>query len=177
MQDELFPLVNETGVVIGSAPRSEVHGNPALLHPVVHCIVLSERGELLLQRRSSAKDIQPGRWDTSIGGHVGLGEAIEQALWREAQEEIGIDLAELEVEFLYRYIHRSAVESELVHTYACMTNGPFTRQAEEIDELRFWSPEEIREALGSGVLTPNFEEEYARYQAIQRGEPHRQPAL
>jgi isopentenyldiphosphate isomerase len=165
--DELFPLVDEQGKMIGSARRSDVHGNPRLLHPVVHCLVTSDRGELLLQRRSLDKDIQPGRWDTSVGGHVVFGETVEQALLREMQEEIGIDGGRVRPRKLYQYVHRNAVEAELVHTYACVHNGPFRRQEAEIDELRFFGPAGIRAALGSGLFTPNFEEEYARYLAAR----------
>ncbi|MBI5531590.1 MAG: NUDIX domain-containing protein [Deltaproteobacteria bacterium] len=164
--DELFPLVNEQGEVVGSALRSEVHGNPALMHPVVHCIVVNARGELLLQLRSKDKDVQPGRWDTSVGGHVAFGEPIEHALARELREEIG--LAQADLRFLYRYVMRSEIETELVHTYQCVAEGPFEHQVSEIDELRFWSREQIRAALGTGVLTPNFEDEFARYERTLR---------
>jgi hypothetical protein len=33
---------------------------------------------------------------------------------------------------------------------------------EEIEEGRFWSETEIKESVGKGVLTPNFEQEYNR---------------
>ena len=165
LSEELFPLVDETGKVIGSAHRSEVHGNPALLHPVVHCLVVRDNGDLLLQLRCMDKDVQPGRWDTSVGGHVGWGESIEQALERELREEIGLEAALVQPRFLYRYLMRSDIETELVHTYVCKSDGPFERQASEIDELRFWSRAAIESALGKGVLTPNFEDEYARFKA------------
>lgn len=171
MSDEKFPLVNEGGEVIGSALRSEVHGNPALLHPVVHCIVTDAAGRLLLQLRSMDKDIQPGKWDTSVGGHVAFGEQVEAALLREMAEEIGLSADAVASRFLYRYVMRNAIESELVHTYTCVSEGPFVRQVSEVDELRFWSHDEIERALGTGVLTPNFEDEYARYRRVMVGRP------
>jgi isopentenyldiphosphate isomerase len=166
--DELFPLVNEQGEVIGSALRSEVHGNPSLMHPVVHCIVVNARGDLLLQLRSRDKDVQPGRWDTSVGGHVGLGESIDHAIARELSEEIGLDAASVTLRLLYRYVNRSPIETELVHTYHCAVEGPFRRQESEIDELRFWTREQVRKALGTGVFTPNFEDEFRRFEAAVR---------
>jgi len=165
LADELFPRVTEDGTVIGSVRRADAHGKPSLIHPVVHCLVTSRRGELLLQLRSRHKDVQPGKWDTSVGGHVGYGEDIEHALERELAEEIGLAAHAVELRFLYRYLNRSDIETELVHTYTCVHDGPFRRQAAEIDELRFWSRAAIETALGSGVLTPNFEYEYARYAA------------
>lgn len=169
MNDEKFPLVDETGAVVGSAMRSEVHGNPALLHPVVHCLVTDRHGRLLLQLRSADKDIQPGKWDTSVGGHVAFGESVEEALRRELLEEIGVDSHRHPLAFLYRYVMRNEIESELVHTYRCTCDGPFVRQPSEIDELRFWTADEIEASLGSGVFTPNFEDEYRRFQVATAG--------
>ena len=170
MTDERFPLVDADGAVIGSAWRSECHGNPALLHPVVHCIVVNAAGEMLLQRRSHSKKIQPGKWDTAVGGHVGVGESIESALRREVAEEIGLNLETVASRFLYRYNMVNDIESELVHTYVCESDGPFRPQASEVDELRFWPLEKIRAKLGTGVFTPNFEDEFERYRAVVKAE-------
>ena len=89
-QEELFPLVDEQGTVTGSVTRGEAHGGTKPLHPVVHLHVFSSRGELYLQKRPRWKDIQPGRWDTAVGGHVDLGENVQMALQREVSEELGI---------------------------------------------------------------------------------------
>lgn len=156
--DELFPLVNANGAVVGSATRSECHNGSKLLHPVVHLHVFNNRGELLLQKRSMRKDIQPGRWDTSVGGHVDFGESIETALLREAQEELGI--AGFEFQPLRNYVFESEIERELVYSYQTVFDGTFTFDPHEIDEIRFWSLAEIVEALGKSVFTPNFEDEF-----------------
>jgi isopentenyldiphosphate isomerase len=164
--DEVFPLVDEHGSVIGRAFRRDVHGNPTLMHPVVHCLVVNARGDLLLQLRSKNKDVQPGRWDTSVGGHVAFGEPLEAALEREMREELGLDASRLSPRLLYRYVMRSEIETELVHTYVCESEGPFTPEPEEIDEVRYWTREQIEGALGTGLLTPNFEDEYRRFSRL-----------
>ena len=74
---EMFPLVNEQGNIIGAATRGECHNGSKLLHPVIHLHVFNSKGELYLQKRPEWKDIQPGKWDTSVGGHVDLGESVE----------------------------------------------------------------------------------------------------
>ncbi len=163
MTEELFPLVTEQGQVVGSVARSKAHGDRSLIHPVVHCLVTNDAGELLLQLRTRDKDVQPGKWDTSVGGHVAYGESIAAALRRELAEEIGLRTESVQLRFLYRYLNRSDIETELVHTYTCCSNGPFERQQSEIDELRFWSRTAIAAALGTGVFTPNFEDEYRRF--------------
>ena len=80
--EEIFPVVDAAGNVVGKATRGECHGGSMLLHPVVHLHVFNSRGELYLQKRPAWKDIQPGRWDTAVGGHVDYGETIAEALRR-----------------------------------------------------------------------------------------------
>ena len=82
--EEMFPIVDEEGNITGAATRGECHSGSKLLHPVVHLHVFNSKGELYLQKRPEWKDIQPGKWDTSVGGHVDLGESVEMALKREA---------------------------------------------------------------------------------------------
>src|SRR5690606_12062417 len=100
-KEEWLPLVEQDGKVIGSAPRSVVHnGKSRWLHPVVYVQLLKEGG-LWLQKRPMDKLIQPGKWDTAVGGHVTANESVEQSLQREAAEEIGVDIKE--VHHLGRY--------------------------------------------------------------------------
>ena len=42
-QEEIFPIVDEEGRVIGSATRGECHSGSHLLHPVVHLHVFNSR--------------------------------------------------------------------------------------------------------------------------------------
>ncbi len=160
-KDEWFPLVDEEGNVIGSAPRSICHnGRSFLLHPVVHLHVISTDGRLLLQRRKLTKRIQPGKWDTAVGGHVSYGEEIEQALQREVEEEIG--LKKFKPRFIARYVWKSDVERELVNTFYAVSDGPFKFLESEIEEIRFWSPQELSEA-DRDIFTPNFLYEYETF--------------
>lgn len=156
---ERFPVVDETGRVIGSATRGECHGGSMLLHPVVHLHLFNSRGELYLQRRPLWKDIQPGRWDTAVGGHFDLGETVADALRREVREELGVTGFEPELVTVYPFC--SERERELVHVFRCVYDGP-VRPSDELDGGRFWSAREIWENLGKGIFTPNFEGEVGR---------------
>jgi len=156
--EEYFPIVTEDGAIVGKETRSKVHSGSFLLHPVVHLHVFNPEGELYLQKRSLDKDIQPGKWDTSVGGHVQYGEEIQNALRREVFEELGIK--EFEPTFAFKYPFRSTIEYELVHTYYTVYNGTIIPNPDEITEGRFWKLSEIDEVLGHNILTPNFEKEY-----------------
>jgi isopentenyl-diphosphate delta-isomerase type 1 len=163
---EIFEIVDENDRVIGQAPRSECHGNPALVHRVAHVLVFNSRGELLLQKRSAAKDIQPGKWDTSVGGHLDPGESYLEAACREMREELGIEGVKLT--WLYASKVRNDVESENVATYLALYDGEFVFDPAEIDTVRFWSGDEIETSLGREVFTPNFEEEWANWKEWNR---------
>ena len=161
---EYFPVVTPEGDVIGRAMRQDCHNGSHILHPVVHLHVFSSKGELYLQRRAMHKCLLPGYWDTAVGGHVMYGETIQDALIREVSEEIGItDYVPVHVE-TYRY--DSSRESEMVHVYRTTYDGPFAWNDGEVMDGRFWSIEELRMAMGQGVLTPNLELELRRFGII-----------
>ena len=125
MQDnkaERFPIVDEEGRVIGAATRGECHNGSRLLHPVVHLHVFNSQGEVYLQKRPAWKDIQPGKWDTSVGGHLDYGETPEQALVREVREELGI--TDFEPERVGQYVFDSRRERELVYVNRTTYDAP-----------------------------------------------------
>lgn len=157
--EELFPIVDENGVIIGAATRGECHGGSKLLHPVVHLHVYDKNGRLYLQRRPEWKDIQPGKWDTAVGGHIDLGENVDMALRREAREELGIE--GFEPVFLKSYVFESDREKELVNVYKTVVDCE-PKPSDELDGGRFWEKDEILSNFGKGVFTPNFEQEYLR---------------
>ena len=153
----MFPIVDESGNIIGAASRGECHSGSKLLHPVVHLHLFDKEGRLYLQKRPAWKDIQPGKWDTAVGGHVDLGENIYQALKREVKEELGLDVSSPEL--LRQYVFESDREKELVNVFKLVTEDQ-PHPTDELDGGGFWTMEEIAESLGKDVFTPNFESEY-----------------
>lgn len=160
-QEELLEIVNKEGEVIRTLPRSEIHGNPSLIHRVVHVLVFNKRGELFLQKRSMNKDVASGKWDTSVGGHVNSGETLNEAVKREMKEELGITVCGLK--FLYSYIHSNPYETELVYTYSCIYDGEIRFHQDEIDKVRLWNIDEIKKNIGKGIFSDNFEHEIETY--------------
>lgn len=158
-KEEMFPIVDEEGNITGAATRGECHNGSKMLHPVVHLHVFNSKGELYLQKRPEWKDIQPGKWDTAVGGHVDLGENVEQALRREVREELGI--TDFIPERLLQYVFESDRERELVFVHKTIYDGPVT-PSEELDGGRFWSMEEIKQNISKGIFTPNFESEFEK---------------
>ena len=151
-KEEWFPLIDEQGNTIGKATRRECHNGSKLLHPVVHLHIINNDGELYLQKRSTNKDIQPGKWDTTVGGHIDYGETIEEALAREVREELGITHF-IPIHVL-TYIFESDREREMVNTFYTVYTGKM-----QID------PVEIHGNMGKGIFTPNFEQEFLRIES------------
>ena len=159
-QQEIFPLVDESGRVIGSATRGEYHSGTKLLHPVVHLHVFNSNGDVYLQKRPEWKDIQPGKWDTAVGGHIDYGETPEDALLREVREELGI--TDFKPQLIDKYVFESQRERELVYVHRTIYDGEIRPSAKELAGGRFWTMQQIRDAIGKNILTPNFESEFAR---------------
>jgi len=151
-------VFDDNGRPLGVARRGECHGNPELVHRTVHVVVANGEGALLLQKRPDHKDTQPGKWDTAVGGHVDVGEELEQAARREMTEELGIP-RDLPLEFLCDRRIRNDFESENVRVFGLRYEGPFRPDPGEIDELRFWTTSELDATLGTGAFTPSLEEE------------------
>jgi isopentenyldiphosphate isomerase len=157
--EEWFPVVDINGNVTGKALRRTCHdGKSMLLHPVVHLHLFNTKGELFLQKRAETKDIEPGKWDTSVGGHVSLDESIDAALLREVREELGLTISS--PGFLTRYIWQSSRERELINSYSTISDENPIINKSEISEGMYWTIKEINKNFGKNIFTPNFEHEF-----------------
>ena len=157
-QVEYFPIVEPNGLVIGRSTREYCHGGAKPLHPVIHVHIIDRFSRIYLQKRSMKKDIQPGKWDTAVGGHVSYGENIVEAVYREAYEELR--LIEFNPIHIETYQFESSVEKEMVSIFAAVGSYELTPDLDEVDEGRWWPVEEIDANIGKGVFTPNFESEF-----------------
>ncbi len=160
MSGELLEIVTRDGSAVGLAERKRCHSDPSLLHRAIHVFIFKTDGNVVLQKRAATKDIQPSKWDTSVGGHMIPGETMEETAHREMAEELGITSNTLK--HLYRYIWETDRESELIDTFRVIHDGPYTIQKSELDAAEEWSIEAVDRQLGAGIFTPNFELEWQR---------------
>jgi isopentenyl-diphosphate delta-isomerase len=162
MADEMFDVVDDQDRVIARATRREVHAK-GLLHRAVHVLVFNRAGEVFLQKRSMAKDMAPGLWDSSCSGHLDAGEDYDAAAWRELGEELGLRLAKPPVRW-FRVGACPETAWEFVWVYRATAEGPFTLHPDEIECGEWLAPAEVsrRMAIQPGLYAPAFRHVWER---------------
>ena len=145
--DERFDIVDRNDRVVGSAPRSEIHAR-GLLHRAVHLWLFHPDGRILLQKRSLTKDREPGRWTSSVSGHVNSGEEYDVAMHREIPEEIGVPAAACRDLTRLKYFPAcSATDQEFVWLYQATHSGPFEPDPAEVAGLEWFTTAQIDQML------------------------------
>lgn len=155
---EWFPVVEPSGLVVGRSTREYCHSGAKPLHPVIHIHIIDRYSRVYLQKRAMHKDIQPGKWDTAVGGHVSYGESLMEAVYREASEELGF--SEFNPLYLQTYGFESSIEHEMVNVFAVVGSYDLHPDHDEVDEGRWWELADIEAGIGKGIFTPNFESEF-----------------
>jgi hypothetical protein len=84
--EEALNVYDAAGQVVGTRKRAEAKA-AGLAVGAINILLVNARGEVLLQRRPRGKE-NGGRWDKSVGGHVGAGEDFDQTARRECGEEL-----------------------------------------------------------------------------------------
>ena len=148
-QNEIFDVVDEDDNVIGRATREECNSNPAIIHRAVFVLVYNDQDQILWQKRSNNKDTEPGKWVTSVSGHVDSGEDYKDAAIRETKEELGIDV---DVEFLGKFLYQYRKENEFSSIFRAFSNGPFYYNRDEIAKVKFMTIDELWRKETEGVI-------------------------
>lgn len=152
--DELLDVVDENNQIIGQAPRRQVH-QQGLRHRAAHILLFDNDGAVLLQQRSDQKDDFPGYWDASAAGHVDAGETYKACILREVKEELGIELLQAPISL---FLIPASVENgmEFCQIYETVHPGPFYPDADEIQQLAWFTPEQCRHDPRRALFTPTL---------------------
>ena len=100
---ELVVLVDEENNILGTMPKSEVHGANTPLHRAFSAFLFNADKKLLLQQRSHVKKTWPLAWSNSCCGHPGLDEPNIDAAKRRIKDELGMTVQWIEEVSPYRY--------------------------------------------------------------------------
>lgn len=88
---ELLDVLDEQGRPTGETKQRGLVHRDGDWHRAVHVWLVRSNGDVVLQRRSADKEIEPLKLDVSVGGHLQAGELDLDAV-REVEEELGLHL-------------------------------------------------------------------------------------
>jgi isopentenyldiphosphate isomerase len=149
---ELIDVLTPEGAPTGVAkPKQDVHRDGDW-HRSVHVWIIASDDSVLVQRRALTKENNPGLWDVSTAGHIAAGESAIEAAIREANEELGIDLAADELRHVASLwepcvLNRGTyIDNEIHEIFVVRRDleiADLRLQAEEVDDVRWVRREEM----------------------------------
>lgn len=151
--EEYLDLVDQNDCVVQSMSRSEIYKNNLCSKMrSVWLMIQNEQGQLWIPRRSLTVDRLPGYLDGSVSGHVRSGESYEQALFRETQEEAGLDLSNCGVVNLLGKLtpHQHNTFCFAVVYQLTVADAPQNWNREEIAEWYWMTPQELLQRYQQG---------------------------
>lgn len=142
---ELLDIVDKNGAFSGEIVERKKAQELGLLHWEVIIVVVNEKKQILLQKRSANKKHFPNKW-ALCSGLVISGESCDEAAVRELKEELG-------VEFQISDLHLLEENLNLTRFYYVITNydeSQFVIQKEELSSVKWFDLDEILEKVNSG---------------------------
>lgn len=145
--DEQVDVVDEQGTVIRSVSKRTAH-EQGLLHKTVISEIIDSQGRWLMVRQSSDRQ-DAGQYVSPVGGHVGAGESDDDALKREAEEEVGLG-----GEFRYELVGKAVYERHVIgrhENHLFVVYKIFSDTApvlnHESESCRYFTEQELKEEL------------------------------
>lgn len=137
-------LVNELDKPLGVMEKMEAH-RKALLHRAFSVFIFNSKGEILLQRRSSAKYHSGGLWTNACCSHPRPGEDTCQAARRRLEEELGFTVGLTKVfDFIYKSVFGNGLtEHEFDHVFVGYYDDQVRPDPNEVSDHKFLSLEAV----------------------------------
>src|SRR5579859_3524312 len=111
---DLIDGLTSSGLRTGDIlPRTEIH-RLGKYHRAVHLYLFNARNEVLLQRRALTVDHFPGAFSISVLGHIKAGEYSSDCVKREVQEELRLNAALLQFDFLFSYFQEAILNETYI---------------------------------------------------------------
>jgi len=160
--DEQFETFDRAGRLTGCATRARVH-REGLWHRAANVLLFDPDGRLLVQQRSSTRDVCPGAWDLSVAEHLKPGETYEAGAARGIREELGVETGPL---LALGGVRESRVELddppvrdfELQQSFRGVLHGRVTVDRREVSDVHLIDLDDLAAAMAErpGRFTPWF---------------------
>lgn len=125
-------------------------------HLVVEAIIQHIDGDLLFVQRANTKASYANYWECSAGGSALFGEMAEQAIRREALEETGLELSQLDLfDSFINEEHQCYFKIFRARTDQDKTSVQL--QAEETSDYRWVKPADLADFMADNQLIPRHE--------------------
>lgn len=145
---ELLDVLDEKGNLTGQKEYRTIVHEKNLWHIHVGIWIMNEKGELLFQKRSHNKKVNPNKW-TRTGGHVDAEETPLLGIQRETEEEIGVKIPIEKIELINIKKQPKERGSNFTYNYFALVSykiEEYTMQKEEVVDLKYITIEEMEKA-------------------------------
>ena len=154
MSNDLTDIVDKNNLPTDEQKlKSEIYKSGEW-HRSIHVWIYNSKGEILLQLRGKDKKLYPNVWDVSAAGSVDTGEEPITAALRETEEEIGLKIKPDNLEFIKikksHMVYKEIINNEFIYLYFYKFDGNLDDlkiQAEELDDIKFFSINEMKQGL------------------------------
>lgn len=147
---EVLDLVNKDDEVIGTVTRQQVDGLKDGYVRAAEMLIINEKGEIWVPRRSLNKKLKPGGLDYSCAGHVASGETYEQTLRREVEEELNLKLDDSKLEFLHKFAPSEGLPPYFRAMYIYRTNDVPRYNRDDFSGYEWLTPAALLNKLKAG---------------------------
>lgn len=111
--------------------------------------IINEQDEILISQRALDMDSDAGLWGPSVSGKIESDESPEQAVVREAQEELGVDPAKISVQHLHTgsHLHLDGEVREMDFFYTRVSKQhtrSFRLEPREVAAVRWMSLDDLQ---------------------------------
>jgi len=150
MNEEVLDIVSEQDQVIYQMARSEVYAKGIHSFRVINAFLMNSKGQLWIPCRHPNKTLFPLCLDVSVGGHVSAGENYEQALLREAKEEINFAPGTYQFEALAKLMPYKHNVSAFMYLYLIRSDREPNYNKNDFIESWWLYPDELNALLKKG---------------------------
>ena len=152
-------LVDQSDNPVGTMEKMEAH-RKGVLHRAFSIFLFNDSGEMLLQKRASAKYHTGGLWTNACCSHPRANETMQEALQRKLMQEMGITCP---VKKAFSFTYRAELADGLTeHEYDHVFYGYFNEaprpNPEEVQDWKYMPVEALEKdiAMNPERYTPWF---------------------